>query len=242
MRPMPRWVDVDHFTPSSRDPALWPNVGVLSRVRLLYAGRLSREKDLPLLVDIFQDLTKAGHDVSLIVAGDGPYRAEMERALFGYPVLFLGFLSQEELARIYASADIFVFPSSTDTFGNVVLEAQACGSPVLVSDQGGPKELVEDGVGGLVLPANDRQAWTEALAALIEDDERRLRMGREARRFVEERALTTRQHFTTLLFPGGATGPAAAGGAPAAGSSPAAGGPDGGPAEAEHGKPAVART
>jgi hypothetical protein len=103
---------------------------------------------------------------------------------------------------VYASADVFVFPSSTDTFGNVVLEAQACGLPVLVSDEGGPQELIGSS-GGLVLPAHNRRAWTAALAALIGDDQRRLRMGREARRFVEERAMTTQEHFTTLLFPGG---------------------------------------
>jgi glycosyltransferase involved in cell wall biosynthesis/predicted metal-dependent phosphoesterase TrpH len=202
MRPLPRWVDLERFSPTLRDPALWPMMGVLGRVRLLYAGRVSREKDLPLLVDVFRGLVKDGHDVSLVVAGDGPFREQMQRQLAGYPAFFLGFLSQERLAHVYASADVFVFPSSTDTFGNVVLEAQACGLPVLVSDEGGPQELIGSS-GGLVLPAHNRRAWTAALAALIGDDQRRLRMGREARRFVEERAMTTQEHFTTLLFPGG---------------------------------------
>ncbi len=202
MRPMPRWVDTQRFAPGLRTPSIWPEMGVLGNVRLLYAGRVSREKDLPLLVDVFKQLVECGHDISLVVAGDGPWREAMQEALFGYPAAFLGFVPQDELARVYASADVFVFPSATDTFGNVVLEAQACGLPVLVSDQGGPQELVQAGVTGLVLPAHDRRAWLAGIEPLLGDDAHRTQMGAAAREFVLSRAPAMEEHFSTLLFPG----------------------------------------
>jgi glycosyltransferase involved in cell wall biosynthesis len=113
-------------------------------VKFLYVGRVSREKNLQLLADAFIELTDAGFSSNLIIVGDGAFRNDLERMLQGYPVLFTGFLSGDELSAVYASADVFVFPSATDTFGNVVLEAQASGLPVIVSDEGGPKELMID--------------------------------------------------------------------------------------------------
>ncbi len=81
--------------------------------------------------------------------------------------VFTGYLSGEDLAAAYASADIFVFPSTTDTFGNVIIEAQAAGLPVVVSDMGGPKELVENGVDGMVTKARDVEDFASAMIALV---------------------------------------------------------------------------
>ena len=106
----------------------------------------------------FLELQKRGSSTWLVVAGDGPYREEMKRRLKGHKVIFTGFLSQADLARVYASADLLVFPSTTDTFGNAVLEAQASGLPVVVADRGGPRELMLDGITGLVVPSDDRDA------------------------------------------------------------------------------------
>ncbi|MDQ6654630.1 MAG: glycosyltransferase, partial [Verrucomicrobiota bacterium] len=97
-------------------------------------------------------------------------------------------LAGEELATAYASADIFVFPSTTDTFGNVIIEAQAAGLPVIVSDVGGPKELVADGVDGLVTKALDAAALAAAIEKLAADAELRTRMGIEARARVAGRS------------------------------------------------------
>lgn len=136
IKPLPRWVDTDSYSPGMCNPNFWKGRGLGTMV-LLYVGRISREKGLELLVDVFRKLVDDGAAIALAVIGDGPYREEMEAALCGYPTLFTGYLAGEQLQMGYASADLFVFPSATDTFGNVVLEAQASGLPVIVSDEGG---------------------------------------------------------------------------------------------------------
>jgi len=101
--------------------------------------------------------------------------------------VFAGYLKGEKLATAYASADIFVFPSTTDTFGNVIIEAQASGLPVIVSDLGGPKELVEHGVTGLITKARDLDALARAISLLVNDDGMRRKMGQRARQSVLDR-------------------------------------------------------
>jgi glycosyltransferase involved in cell wall biosynthesis/predicted metal-dependent phosphoesterase TrpH len=162
-------------------------------VRVVYAGRVSVEKNLPALVDVWKAadaiLMQRGVRAELVVVGDGPYRADMERALRATRARFLGFRHGEELARIYASCDLFAFPSLTDTLGQVVMESQASGMPVLVADQGGPKEVVRDGATGFVLPtvasggaepALDQRQWVERIVALVCDERTRVRMGEAA--------------------------------------------------------------
>src|SRR5690606_41366472 len=132
-----------------------------------------------------------GVEAELIVVGDGPYRAEMAQALRAEAARFLGFRHGAELSRIYASSDLFVFPSLTDPLGQVVLESQASGLPVLVSDRGGPREVVADGVSGLVIPGGSAVAWAEQIAGLLVDAPLRAQMGpasaARAQRFSLER-------------------------------------------------------
>jgi glycosyltransferase involved in cell wall biosynthesis len=199
VRPLPRWVDTDLFSPALRDLGLWTTLGADQGTKLLYAGRVSREKNLELLVEAFLELEARGSSAWLVVAGDGPYREEMEHRLKGGKAIFTGFLSQADLARIYASADAFVFPSTTDTFGNVVLEAQASGLPVVVTDKGGPRELIVPGITGLVVPGDNRQALAEAMRFLAEDDERRYLMGIEAREFALRGRLSASTQFSTVF-------------------------------------------
>jgi glycosyltransferase involved in cell wall biosynthesis len=123
----------------------------------------------------------------------------MEERLAGYPVLFTGFLEGEELAGGYASADLFVFPSATDTFGNVVLEAQASGLPVIVSDQGGPKELMTDGETGVVVRAGSRKDLLDVILSFLAEPERIGAMGRNARDFTEERQVAADDIYCTIL-------------------------------------------
>src|SRR5213076_2011870 len=120
-------------------------------VSVLYAGRLSVEKGVDLLAEAF--LAARGRDprLRLIVAGGGPDEPRL-RMRIGEAGTFLGWLEGDDLARAYASADIFLFPSSTDTFGQVILEAQASGLAVLAVGQGGPAELVQNGRDGLLRP------------------------------------------------------------------------------------------
>jgi glycosyltransferase involved in cell wall biosynthesis len=176
----PPGVDTDAFSPQWRDVTVWPTMGIRQPHRLLYAGRVSVEKNLPFLTDVFRRLCRSRDDVALIIAGDGPFRAQMAGELKGLPVHFLGWQDDAQLARLYASADLFVFPSKTDTLGQVVLEAQASGLPVLVSDQGGPREITDDGITGRVLPADHPGVWTAAIDDLLTDLPGRLRMARTA--------------------------------------------------------------
>src|SRR4029079_7441236 len=119
---------------------------------LLYCGRVSVEKSLPMLATAFRKLCGVRKDVALVVVGDGPYAAKMKAELADLPAYFLDFRDDRQLAPLYAGSDLFVFPSKTDTLGQAVMEAQACGLPAIVSNEGGPKETVADGVTGLVVP------------------------------------------------------------------------------------------
>jgi len=182
-----RGIDTERFRPEKRNGFYGANYGVSPDERiLLYVGRVSREKNLPLLVEVFKKLCAENTGLRLAVVGDGPWLAGMQQDLAGFPAIFTGFLEGEELCQAYASADLFVFPSTTDTFGNVVLEAQASGVPVIVSDQGGPQENLLDGETGLVVPANDAEAFAEAVTKLLENPERRQRMSEASRRFLED--------------------------------------------------------
>ncbi|CAG0963857.1 phosphatidylinositol alpha 1,6-mannosyltransferase [Phycisphaerales bacterium] len=173
------------FHPCHRDEFLLERMGSpRGCVRVLSVGRVSVEKNLPLLTRVWIEadrwLRASGIPAELVVVGDGPYRAEMEMSLRRTRSRFLGFRYGEELSRVYASCDLFVFPSVTDTLGQVVMEAQASGIPVLVSDEGGPKEVVEEGRTGHVITAADAQAWTSRIVDLCRDHRRRREMGRSA--------------------------------------------------------------
>ena len=184
---LPRGLDTELFHPARRDPAFFEKFGTCNgEVRLLYVGRISREKDLDLLVTAYRRLRNEGLPIQLFVVGHGPYSKAL--AKFLPEAFFTGYLTGTELATAYASADIFVFPSTTDTFGNVILEAQACGVPVIVSDSGGPKELVEDGMNGLITRSRDVDDFTRAIRSLIADAALRERMGSAARKSVIDRS------------------------------------------------------
>ena len=100
VRPLPRWVDVETFTPARRNPELWCSFGINCEIKFLYVGRVSKEKNLALLADAFMDVIDAGFESGLVIVGDGPFRDELGKKLSGYPVLFTGFRQGEELAEI----------------------------------------------------------------------------------------------------------------------------------------------
>jgi glycosyltransferase involved in cell wall biosynthesis len=178
-------INLTKFTPEARSERLLAEAGVDRSETphvLLYAGRVSVEKNLPLLADAFEKVCERRRDVCLVIAGDGPYRQKMKDRLAGMPAYFPGFCDDSTLPGLYATSDLFVFPSRTDTLGQVVMEAQACGLPCLVSPEGGPKETIIDKQTGLVLPAsNDQHAslWARTISELV-DDPRRLREMRSA--------------------------------------------------------------
>ncbi|MCC6352719.1 MAG: glycosyltransferase [Verrucomicrobiae bacterium] len=164
LRIFPRGLDTDLFDRGRRDPDFWVGRGARGKV-LLYVGRISKEKDLDMLPDVGRVLADRGAGVSWAFVGDGPYREELQRRMPG--AIFTGVLTGAELGAAYASADLFVFPSTTDTYGNVIVEACAAGLRVVVSDVGGPKELVRSGIPGIVCPARSARAFADAVQALL---------------------------------------------------------------------------
>jgi glycosyltransferase involved in cell wall biosynthesis len=184
---LPRGLDTELFHPGRRDSAFFKQFGPSNgEVRLLYVGRVSREKDLDVLADAYRRLRKEGLPVQLFVVGHGPYSETLAKSL--PEAFFTGYLKGAELATAYASADVFVFPSTTDTFGNVILEAQASGLPVVVSDSGGPKELVADKANGLITRSHDVDDFTDAIRALVTNRALRKRMANAARDSVIDRS------------------------------------------------------
>ncbi len=199
----PRGVDTQHFHPSKRNGFLGERFGMSGpEPVLLYVGRISKEKNVHRLAQAFALYRQKGGQGRLAVAGDGPFREEMEAMLAGKPVAFTGYLEGEDLARLYASCSVFVFPSSTDTFGNVVLEAQASGLPVIVTDQGGPSESILPGRTGLVVEAGNVEALAQAMLELTEDEERREAMGRAARAHLESRGFEAAFEQLWTLYTG----------------------------------------
>lgn len=179
---------MERFHPAKRNGIFQKQYKLPQGVKLLYVGRVSKEKNLHLLTEAFRRLVNEGEQVQLVIVGDGPYLEEMRVEMKSLPCCFTGYLSGEPLAAVYASSDVFLFPSATDTFGNVVLEAQASGLPVVVTDRGGPCENVIDGKTGLVCRADDTDSLLASTRTLIHDSRRRNRMGADARKYAEERS------------------------------------------------------
>jgi glycosyltransferase involved in cell wall biosynthesis len=138
-------------------------------VNLLYAGRVSKDKNLVFLLETYKKLLKNNKNLNLIIAGIGPYYEEMRyesRKLDR--IIFTGELSTENMPEIYSGSDLLVFPSITDTFGMSVLEAQSCGLPAIVSNIGGPKEIIVDGKTGFTCIANNINEWERKLGFVID--------------------------------------------------------------------------
>lgn len=186
LRILPRGLDTKLFHPSKRNAGFWRNRGLNpGEIGLLFVGRVSKEKNLDLLVAAMRRLAAVEPRGRVLIVGDGPYMAEMKKAL--PDAIFTGYLTRENLASAYASADVFVFPSTTDTFGNVVLEAQSSGLPVIVSDVGGPRDLVEHGVDGFITRANDAVDLAQVIDSVLGNADLRAAMGRNGRARVESR-------------------------------------------------------
>ncbi len=183
---LPRGVATDLFAPVKRDPNFWIKRGAKpGEFIVLYVGRVSVEKQLDLFAACVGRLRDKGLPVRAAVVGDGVYTPELKRQLPN--AIFTGILGGEDLARAYASADAFLFPSVTDTYGNVIVEAQSSGLPVVVSDQGGPCELVEQGKTGLITRGLDLDALCAAMERLVQEPALRAELSANGRKSVEAR-------------------------------------------------------
>ncbi len=212
IRILPRGLDTTLFHPSRRDPAFWQKYGIpTGKTVLLYVGRVSKEKDLDVIVSAWKKLREVGSgrsevgtteteaaassvptsdfrlptSLALAFIGDGPYLKDLRQLL--PEAVFTGILAGIDLARAFASADLFLFPSTTDTFGNVILEALASGVPCIVSDQGGPKDLVTHGTTGFITRGLDAEEFARRVQQCSEDASLRHAMSIEAHRAVQGR-------------------------------------------------------
>lgn len=201
IRVYPRGIDIQRFHPDKRSEFWQSGYGLdKESMKILYVGRISKEKNLDVLVRAFQQPQLQEKNIDLIVVGDGPYKQEMASLLSGARALFTGELTGQDLARAYASSDLFVFPSTTDTFGNVVLEAQASGLPVVVSDQGGPQENMIPEKTGFVVPAFDPEAIAAVISRLYHNTAEIGRMKQAARKYMENRSFEENFLKTWNLF------------------------------------------
>ncbi|HEX2166605.1 MAG TPA: glycosyltransferase family 1 protein [Longimicrobiales bacterium] len=181
-----RGVDARRFAPEWRDNALRTRLGADERTPLvLLVSRLVKEKDMADFVEMDRVLRSRDLRYRLALVGDGPMRKRLQRDL--PHAHFAGHQSGPALSRWYASADIFVFPSTTETFANVVQEAMASGVPAVVSDRGGPQSVIEPERSGLVAAANDPVDLAAQVERLITDRNLRLTMSRAARQRAQER-------------------------------------------------------
>jgi glycosyltransferase involved in cell wall biosynthesis len=182
-----RGVNAALFSPSKRSPRVRERWHVSNRrPAVLYVGRVSWEKGLELLPELEDRLYSLGVQHRFIVTGDGPMLPWLRERM--PDAVFTGTLPPAAVAEVFASADVFVFPSRTDTAGNVVLEAQASGLPVIVGGRGGPRENLRPGCSGVVCETADPTAWAVRLAEILRIQPLREEMGRAAREY----ALTRR--------------------------------------------------
>lgn len=170
MRLFKRGIDTKLFAPNpnSRE-TMGRRYHIPEGIRLLFVGRISQDKNLDFLLEIQNKLIIRHPDTHLVIAGDGPYMSAFrEKASVVKNVHILGEIKYHDLPVLYSGSDLFLFPSNTDTFGMVVLEAQACGLPAIVSNQGGPKEIIHDHTTGLIIPTDFPDLWVETIHDFIE--------------------------------------------------------------------------
>jgi glycosyltransferase involved in cell wall biosynthesis len=179
----PRGVDCQLFHPFYDKKAVRQKYGLSKKFLLTYAGRLAPEKDVDILLKVAGSMPeKINNQIDWLVVGDGPLREDIQKKA-PFNMRFTGYLEGESLAEVYSASDLFVFPSPTETFGNVVLEALASGTPVIGANAGGVKNIIKPGVmGDLCSPGNIEQ-FSGSIQQLLASDSKRLQMGLEGRKY-----------------------------------------------------------
>ncbi|TWT05294.1 glycosyltransferase family 1 protein [Planococcus sp. CPCC 101016] len=172
-----RGVDTERFNPRhyTRDMRLKLAGGQEDKILLLYVGRLSAEKE----IEKIRDVLTVSDRYCLAIVGDGPHRKELENHFSGTRTVFTGFIHGDELASAFASADAFVFPSTTETLGLVIMEAMASGLPVVAAESGPTKEQVTDRRNGLLYDSTDPESFKKIIR-LLEDSSFRNQLAKQA--------------------------------------------------------------
>jgi glycosyltransferase involved in cell wall biosynthesis len=187
---LPRGVDTTVFSPAHRDLALRRSWGAADgSLVALHVGRVAPEKDIPLAIAAFQALRRVHPEASLVIAGDGPQRRALEKAHPG--IVFTGALSLDDLARHYASADLFLFPSLSETFGNVLMEAMASGVCAVAYDYAAARLHLRHEENGLAVRCGDREGFIAGAVRAAGDPALRVRLSTAARTTAEGVAWST---------------------------------------------------
>lgn len=183
-----RGIDTEIFNPSYKSKEVRAKINPDGRITFLYVGRLAAEKDLDILMKSIEQINGlCSHSAQFVIAGDGPY-APYLKSTAPKNVVFTGYLKGEELSALYASCDVFVFPSSTETFGNVVLEAMASGLPVIAANSGGVKDSIIDHHNGFLCNARDSASFTQSMVKFLQNNALIAAMGINARQYALTRS------------------------------------------------------
>lgn len=181
-----RGINAQHFDPSYRNEALRESYGLQNKKIVLFVSRLVKEKELDTLIRTNRLFNQRRKDVTFMITGDGPFKKYMDKRMPN--AIFTGKQTKEELASLYATADVFMFPSTTETFGNVVLEAMASGLPVVAAAAGGPKGIVTRSEAGFVVAPKSEEAFFEKISEILDNQELKERFSKSAVQYAQDQS------------------------------------------------------
>lgn len=182
-----RSLKVEKFNPSFRDESLFDLVIPRENKKVLFVSRLIKEKEMKTLHKVYKRLRKSDKSISMIITGDGPMREWLEKKM--PKAIFTGKKVGTDLSRIYASSDLFFFPSESETFGNVVIEAMASGLPVIAADAGGPSELIKNNKNGFLVKPRKAKKFSAKIIEVLSDPLLHAKMSTEALNFIQTRSI-----------------------------------------------------
>lgn len=193
-----RGVDCDLYHPFYDKLAIRKSFDIRKKYILTYVGRLAPEKDVSTLMEVAKSIPPHLNDqIQWLIVGDGPLREELENEA-PTNMIFTGYLKGQELAEVYSVSDLFIFPSHTETFGNVVLESLASGTPVIAANAGGVKNIIQSGVNGILCEPGQVQEFSDSITHLLQSDSLRKQMGLEGRKYANTQ--NWENIFENLLF------------------------------------------
>lgn len=182
--------NIKKFNPAFKDNSIWENYGIdKNHLKFLYVGRITKEKNIEFLFDVWKKVFEKHKNISLIMVGSGEIKKYKKRTK-DQNIFFLGHKEKEELSSIYASSDYFIFPSTTDTLGQVVMEALASATPAIVSDVGGPQIIINGSEKkvGYVVAHDNLNIWANQLENIITSNDLKI-LSHNASEYMSEHSI-----------------------------------------------------
>ncbi|SMD32981.1 Glycosyltransferase involved in cell wall bisynthesis [Reichenbachiella faecimaris] len=182
-----RALKIENFSPAFRDESLFDLVIPHENKKILFVSRLIKEKEMKTLYKVYKKLRKADQTITMIITGDGPKRDWLENKM--PKAVFTGKKVGPELSKIYASCDLFFFPSESETFGNVIIEAMASGLPIVAANAGGPSELIKNNKTGFLIKPRKIKKFSDQIIGVLRNDSLREQISGDALNFVKSRTI-----------------------------------------------------